>query len=381
MRVLFLTKYYPPVEGGIERYGHILCSDLVASGTEVEVVAASEERRPSKIEMVDGVKVYRLEHHLDISSTPITLGLPGLLRSIADDFDLIHINFPYPWTDLLYLALFRSRKVVLTYHSDIFRSRASLSGLLLQAYNPIIHWVLARVSAVIASSPNCIENSPFLSRHPTKCRVIPMPVDVASLGEVEQNLVENERQSFGKFVLFVGRLVPYKGVRYLIEALERVPNAGLVVVGRGPLAAELKVLAEKLGLSARIHFLGKTTDDRLRALYHACRCLVLPSVSHAEGFGMVLAEAMACGKPVISTQLQTGTTYVNIDGVTGYVVPPCDSKALADKIEVLMHDEEIHRNMGQQAKLRAETEFDRPIVTEKTVRLYEDVLAGREMDN
>ena len=380
MRVLFLTKYYPPVEGGIERYGHILCSDLVDSGTEVEVVAASEERRPPKIEMVDGVKVYRLEHHLDISSTPITLGLPGLLRSIADDFDLIHINFPYPWTDLLYLALFRSRKVVLTYHSDIFRSRASLSGLLLQAYNPIIHWVLARVSAVIASSPNCIENSPFLSRHPTKCRVIPMPVDVASLGEVEQNLVENERQSFGKFVLFVGRLVPYKGVRYLIEALERVPNAGLVVVGRGPLAAELKVLAEKLGLSARIHFLGKTTDDRLRALYHACRCLVLPSVSHAEGFGMVLAEAMACGKPVISTQLQTGTTYVNIDGVTGYVVPPCDSKALADKIEVLMHDEEIHRNMGQQAKLRAETEFDRPIVTEKTVRLYEDVLAGREMD-
>ena len=90
---------------------------------------------------------------------------------------------------------------------------------------------------------------------------------------------------------------------------------------------------------------------------------------------------MACGKPVISTQLQTGTSYVNIDGVTGYVVPPCDSKALADKIEVLMHDEEIHRNMGQQAKLRAETEFDRPIVTEKTVRLYEEVLAGREMDN
>jgi glycosyltransferase involved in cell wall biosynthesis len=380
MRVLFLTKYYPPSEGGIERYGHMLCSDLAAHGIEVEVVAASEENEATREEWIDGVKVYRLRSQMRLSSTPISFGLPFLLKDMVRDFDIIHINFPNPWTDLLYLIIGRSCKAVMTYHSDIFRQKGTLSGLLLQSYHPFIHKVLSGVSAVIASSPNCIKNSPFLSRQASKCRVIPMPVDAASLAEVEVEAIQKERDQFGKFVLFVGRFVYYKGVRHLIEALSHSKAVRLVVVGRGPLEGEYRRLVDELGLRDRVFFVGKIADDRLRALYHACHCLALPSVSHAEGFGMVLAEAMACGKPVISTQLKTGTSYVNLDGVTGYVVPPGDPKALAEKIDILMLDEEIHKRMGLQAKHRAETEFDRPIVTERTIRLYEDVLAEREID-
>jgi glycosyltransferase involved in cell wall biosynthesis len=376
MRVLFLTKYYPPVEGGIERYGHTVCTDLNTAGTEMVVVAAAEERHTSRVETIDGVVVHRLDSNLEFSSTPITFDLPRLLRSIAPTFDLIHINFPNPWTDLLFLALCRRRKVILTYHSDIFRPKGSLSGLLLKIYSPVIRQLLARVSAVIASSPDCIQNSPFLSRHPTKCRVIPMPVDVASLERVDSDLVREERQRFGKFILFVGRLVTYKGLRYLIEAIERVPDARLVIVGRGPLESELKGQVDRLGVGDRVHFSGKISEERLKALYHACRCFVLPSISHAEGFGMVLAEAMACGKPVISTQLNTGTSFVNLDGISGYVVPPKDSAALAAKIEVLLYDESACIKLGQQAKERAEKHFDRPIVVRETLRLYEEVLAG-----
>ena len=91
---------------------------------------------------------------------------------------------------------------------------------------------------------------------------------------------------------------------------------------------------------------------------------------------MVLAEAMACGKPVISTQLNTGTSFVNLDGISGYVVPPKDSAALAAKIEVLLYDESTCIKLGQQAKERAEKHFDRPIVVRETLRLYEEVLAG-----
>ena len=203
-----------------------------------------------------------------------------------------------------------------------------------------------------------------------------MPVDVASLAEAEPAQVQKERDCFGKFVLFVGRLVYYKGVEYLIEALSHSHDTRLVVVGRGPLEEEYRRLVSKLGLQDRVFFVGKISDERLRLLYHACHCLALPSVAHAEGFGMVLAEAMACGKPVISTQLQTGTSYVNLDGVTGYVVAPRDPKALADKVGVLMNDKEVYKEMAQQAKRRAETEFDRSIVTEKTMCLYEEVLAG-----
>jgi glycosyltransferase involved in cell wall biosynthesis len=375
MKILFLTKYYPPSEGGIERYGHMLCSDLLALGIEVEVVAVSEDKESEGEEWIDGVKVYRLLPQLNFNSTPITFDLPRLLKEKADGFDLLHLNFPYPWTDLLYLASWSHRKTVMTYHSDIFRRKWSLSGMLLRAYHPVIHKVLARVSAIIASSPNCIENSPFLKRRSGKCRVIPMPVDVTDLDAVDSAAVAEESALFGRFVLFVGRLVYYKGVRYLIEALAQVPEARLVIVGRGPLEAELKQLAAELGLEDRIFFLGKITDDRLRAIYHACRCFVLPSVSHAEGFGIVLAEAMACRKPVISTQLQTGTSYVNLDGVSGYVVPPQNPAALAKKIDILMRDEALYKKLGEQARHRAITHFDRSIVVRETLNLYEEVLA------
>jgi len=375
MKVLFLTKYYPPSEGGIERYGQMLCSDLVARGIGVEVVAAAEGRERTREEWVDGVKVHRLHPAMNFSSTPMTFDLPLLLKNIADGFDLLHINFPNPWTDLLYLALGRDRKAVMTYHSDIFRQSGTLSGFLLRAYHPFIHRVLAKVSAVVASSPNCIVNSPFLSRQTDKCRVIPMPVDVAALDGADPVQVGKERERFGKFVLFVGRLVEYKGLKYLIEALNQLDDTKLVVVGSGPLEQEHSKLVGQLGLQDRVCFLGRVSDERRRLLYHACRCFVLPSVSHAEGFGIVLAEAMACGKPVISTQLQTGTSYVNLDGVTGYVVPPRAPELLADKINVLMRDDVIHQQLGDRAKRRAVKEFDRSIVTEKTVNLYEEVMS------
>jgi glycosyltransferase involved in cell wall biosynthesis len=375
MRILFITKYYPPSEGGIERYGHMLCSDLLSLGIEIEVIAVSEYKGGAGEEIIDGVKVYRLDPQLNFSSTPITFGLSRMVKEKIGDFDLLHLNFPYPWTDLLYLAFWPHRKTVMTYHSDIFRPKWSLGGVLLRIYHPVIYKVLARVSAVIASSPNCIDNSPFISRFREKCKVIPMPVDINELDDVDPAEVAEESARFGRFVLFVGRLVYYKGVRYLIEALAQVPEARLVIVGRGPLEAELKQLAAELGLEDRIFFLGKITDDRLRAIYHACRCFVLPSVSHAEGFGIVLAEAMACRKPVISTQLQTGTSYVNLDGVSGYVVPPKNPTALAEKIDILMRDEALYQKLGEQARHRAITHFDRSIVVRETLSLYEEVLA------
>jgi glycosyltransferase involved in cell wall biosynthesis len=336
MKVLFVTKYYPPSEGGIERYGHMLCTNLVNEGIEVEVIAAAEDRIASTVDEVDGVKVHRLDHQFEISSTPITLGLPNLLSKMAGDFDLLHLNFPNPCSDFIYLTLGRSHKAVLTYHSDIFRPANTLSGKLLKAYKPFTHKLLASVAAIIASSPNIIEHSPFLSRQQERCRVIPMPVDMAAFSEPTPEIAQEAIDRFGQFVLFTGRLVRYKGLKYLIEAMGHLDFVNLVVVGRRPLEAELHRQVEELGLAERVFFLGKISDDYLQVLYHGCLCLVLPSVSHAEGFGMVLAEAMSCGKPVISTSLRTGTSYVNLDEVTGFVVPPSDAGALSVKIDFVV---------------------------------------------
>ena len=374
MRVLFLTKHYPPSEGGIERYGHMLCTELKRRKIHVEVIAASEEHQVSREEMVDDVRVHRLDYQLKLSSTPITCGLLSLLPRLAPDFDLIHLNFPNPWTDVLYLSLCGKMKSVLTYHSDIFRQSGTLSGAFLKSYQPLIHHLLKRVSAIIATSPNCVDTSPFLSRNRERCHIIPMPVDLTSLEITPEDCVGSAAKKYGTFVLFVGRLVYYKGVRHLIDAMTHINGVNLVVVGRGPLERELREQANKLEIDDRVFFLGKVPDDALRLLYHGCRCCVLPSVAHAEGFGMVLAEAMSCAKPVISTELATGTSYVNIEGVTGFVVPPGDAISLAERISRLINDEVLYERLGSQGRSRVLKNFTKDIVVDKTVDIYRNVL-------
>jgi glycosyltransferase involved in cell wall biosynthesis len=377
MRILFVTKYYPPEEGGIERYGHMLCSDLAARGIDVEVVAASgTARRGYRQEVVDGVKVHRLGCQFSISSAPVTLRLPGLLHEIAKDFDLLHLNSPNPWADILHMAICGDRKTILTYHADIYRPPGSVGGMLLKAYKPLIHRLLNGVAGIIATSPTYIDSSPFLQRQREKARVIPMPVDMAIFADADADAVAHAVARFGTFVLFVGRLVAYKGLPVLIDAVDRVAGIRLVIAGRGPLEGELQGQVAARGLGDRVHFTGKISDEELKNLYHACLCFALPSISRAEAFGIVMAEAMSCGKPVISTDLDTGTTYVNKDGVTGFVVPPHDPEALAAKLQLLLEDGEACRHLGERARQRVAEKFDKPIVVAETLRLYEEVLAG-----
>ena len=369
MRILFITKYYPPSEGGIERYGQLLCTGLAARGVEVEVIAAAEGDRRSSTEVIEGVKVHRLGTLLGLSGAPITPGLPALLRNLSPRFDLLHLNYPNPWTELLYLSLGRKKKAVLTYHGDVFRQK-----LFLRLYLPFVHLLLRRVSAIVATSSNYVESSPLLSRYRGKCRVIPLPVDTVALQPVANDAVDVMRNRYGRFVLFVGRLVYYKGLEHLIEAIGQLEGIRLVVVGRGPLEDTCRTQVERLKLSARVSFLGKVPDELLRTLYCACQCLVLPSVARSEAFGMVLAEAMASGRPVISTELSTGTSFVNLDGETGFVVPPGNPAALAEKIRLIAENQDLQDHLGLKARQRVERLFRQEFMIENTLKIYQEVL-------
>jgi len=370
MRVLFVTKYFPPSEGGIERYSHLLCTGLQQSGVEIEVIAATEGDRRSYTEVIDGVKVHRLGTLLAVGGAPFSPGLPGLFRRLGPRFDLLHLNFPNPWPELVYLGLGRSNKAVLTYHGDIFRQK-----LFLRFYTPFIHLLMQQVTAIIATSANYVNSSPILSRYRDKCRVIPLPVDTAALGQVEPGAVAAMRNQYGKFVLFAGRLVYYKGLEHLIEAVGLLEDIRLVVVGRGPLENTCRAQAARLQLGSRVSFLGKVPDEELRALYSACQCFVLPSVARSEAFGMVLAEAMASGRPVISTELSTGTSFINLDQETGFVVPPGDAAALAAKIQLLVGNPGLQEQLGRNARKRVERFFRQEIMVADTLKLYGETLA------
>jgi glycosyltransferase involved in cell wall biosynthesis len=364
VKVLFVTKFYSPVEGGIESYSQILCEGMRDRGVEVEVVAAAQGALKSRVDEVAGIKVHRLGLLTTLRSAPVTPSMPSLLRDIAPRFDLIHHNFPNPWAELCHLACSAEVKSLVTYHSDIFRQK-----FLLQLYRPWVHKFLGRTSAIIATSPNYIASSPFLSQYRDRCHSIPLPVRASVPARCIDGAKTRER--YGDFVLFVGRLVYYKGLQYLIEAIGSLPEVQLVVAGRGPLENKYRALARKSGLHDRVHFLGRVDDEQLMPFRAGCRCLVLPSIYRSEAFGMVLGEAMAYGVPVISTELGTGTSYINQDGRTGFVVPPADPGALAEKIALICGDENLRRELGQNAKKRVEEEFSTELMIEKTLALYE----------
>jgi glycosyltransferase involved in cell wall biosynthesis len=172
--------------------------------------------------------------------------------------------------------------------------------------------------------------------------------------------------------LFSGRLIYYKGAEYLVEAMHYVPDAHLIVVGKGPLLKNLQSIASRS--HNNVSFIPFLPEAEFIAMYQACDIFVLPSVENSEAFGIVQLEAMICGKPVITTDLPTGVTYVNQDGVTGLVVPKRSVQALAQAIRTLLNNPDMRHQLGENARIRVSKEFTVDGMVDKTIALYKEIL-------
>ena len=382
MKVLYVYKDYYPVVGGIENHIRLICRGLKAGWPDIEpTVLVTNRARNTVVEEMDGVKVIKAGRLATVSSAPISLSLLAWMRRL--EADITHLHFPYPIGELAYLLGGRSRKMVITYHSDIVRQKY-----LLQVYKPFLYRLLARADRITVSSPNYVQSSTYLQPLADKCAVIPHGADLSrfvATAEVQRR-VQALRQRFAPpLILFVGLLRYYKGLSYLIEAMpqiarttsagERGTPARLLVVGEGPQGQEWRELTRQLGLEEKVIFLGRVSDEELVALYHACDVFVLPAIHRSESWGAVQVEAMACGKPVVCTELGTGTSFVNLHGQTGLVVPPRNSAALARAIGTLLQDEPLRQQMGQRARERAAEEFSFTTMVKRLVDLYKDVLS------
>jgi rhamnosyl/mannosyltransferase len=213
-----------------------------------------------------------------------------------------------------------------------------------------------------------------------KCVVVPYGIELAGFAATPQvsQAAASWRQRFGPapLLLFVGRLVPYKGVDVLIRAMAGL-EAQLAVVGDGPLRAALEGAAVDGGVSDRVHFLGALTDHEIVALYHASDVFVLPSVTRAEAFGMVQIEAMACGTPVVSTDVPSGVPWVNQHSESGLVVPAGDADRLNDALRQLCADGALRARLGAGARRRVEREFTADRMASRTLAIYEELARGR----
>lgn len=370
MRVVHLFKdYFPPTTGGIEQHMQLLCTGLARTHDVVVLVPSRSWR--GREEQRDGVRIVRVPELGRFAGVPFCPTMPRALARLEPD--LVHLHFPNPTGDLAWLIGARRVPLVISYHADVVRQRR-----LLPLYAPILSRTFGGAQRIIASAEENVTSSPVLSRYKDRVTVIPYGVDLAAftLSADEAASVAQRRIARQPLVLFIGVLRPYKGLDVLLKAMARVP-AQLVVVGRGPARFELMALAARLGISNRVSFLGEVSDSERRVLLHACDVFALPSIDRREAFGIAQLEAMACGKPVVASDLPTGVRFVNRHQMTGLLVPPGNVDALAETLHRLLSDERMRTTLGNAAKRRAELEFSAERMVGKTLEVYASVLGRR----
>ena len=368
MKVLQLGKFYDPVVGGMETALKEICESLTDQ-VEFQVIVANTRWRT---EHENGkVRLTRVASMGKCLSLPVAPSFP--LWAQRFDADLIHVHLANPLAELSALLVDRDVPIIAHFHSDVVRP---LPPVLRNVYGRFLHAFYRRVNCIVVPSPSHIEISKFVPKYRDKCHVVPygIPLERFELDENGRKKADDLRDGLPT-VLFVGRLVHYKGVEFLIRAMENV-KARLWIVGTGPVEDSLRNLAREKGLADRVKFLGQVSEQDLIAHYHACDVFALPSITNQEMFGLVQLEAMACRKPVISTNLPTGVPWVNQHGQTGYTVSPGNSEELAQSIQLLLSNRELREDMGEAGRVRVEQHFTSAKMAEAMLQVYRETLSA-----
>lgn len=366
MRVLHLGKYYPPVSGGMETALETLCR-VEQRSVDTRALVVTKSRRTAH-QVLDGVTVTRVGTVVTVGAVSVAPTLPiWLARAKAD---LIVLHEPNPMALVAYFLARPAAPLIVWYHSEVIRPRWRYRLF----YHPFVEFALRRAARIVVASPPMLD-VPALLPHRRKCVVIPYGLEIdqyQASPAVAAKAKELRRDARAPILLFVGRLVQYKGLDVFLRALPGL-EAETVVIGDGPMRPSLEALARELGIADRVRFMGEVSNDELLAWYQACGALVLPSVSRQEAFGIVQLEAMACGRPVVSTDLPTGVSWVNQHERTGLVVRAGDVAALRDALARLVCDADLREELGRAARARVLNKFTAEQMRAAALSLYQEV--------
>ncbi|MDH7784892.1 glycosyltransferase involved in cell wall biosynthesis [Ochrobactrum sp. 19YEA23] len=364
MRVLhFFKTYWPDTFGGIERTIHAIAKGAAEHGIASDVLSLSAQPEKNTLSF-DGHMAYKAKLDLEFASTGLSRDVFSRFRELSSKADIIHYHFPWPMSDIVQVGLRPDKPTIVTYHSDIVKQK-----LLLQFYRPLMNRFLGSVDRIVATSPNYVATSEVLQRFTDKTTVIPLGLAEEDYPPAEEASKARWRERFPRpFFLFVGVLRYYKGLRTLLTAA-RTSNVDIVIVGDGPMKSQLMDYAKKHGLS-HVHFAGALPDSDKTALLELSAGLVFPSHLRSEAFGLSLVEASMFGKPMISCEIGTGTSYVNLDGQTGIVIPPQDPGALSKAMQIIANDQALAETFGANARKRYLEYFTADKMTLEYVKNY-----------
>ena len=359
--------YFPDTHGGLEEAIRQIGKYSISKGFEVRVVSVSKVPRENELE---GIKCKSYLFSLGSSSMPVSIDMAKDFARIVKETDILHLHFPYPYGELLTLFTRVKKPIVVTFHCEI-RNRVFLRV----CYEPFIRILMKKVNVIVPTSTNLLNSTPILKRYKQKTKVINLWLDKTrfeSISDVDVSF-RSKIEKLGQYALFTGVLRWYKGLDFLLDAAKNV-KGNIVIVGKGPLKETIEKRIREENLT-NVYMLGFLSDSELCYVLRKCRFFVLPSISPAEAFGQVLLEASYFSKAMITTELGTGTSYVNLHNETGFVVPPRNNVELQKAMNILFLDNILCENMGKNAFVRYESIFREEIQGEKYVNLYNRLLS------
>jgi len=365
MKILHVFKtYLTDSNGGIEQVIHQICHATAQQGIENRILCLTSQKNPQPVQTAEA-EVFRCTIDFELFSTPFSWRAFSTFKKLAAWADIIHYQFPWPFADLLQSVIHPKKPIIVSYQSDIVRQKIAFLF-----YQPLQNYFLTSATQIVATSPQYKQTSPALKKFADKVAIIPNGLDKSVYPTPSADCINQWKNRVGEgFFLFVGVMRYYKGLHILLEAALGMPGK-IVIAGSGPLENTLKAQAERLKLT-NVIFVGNISEEDKVALLTLSLGFVFPSHLRSEAFGISLLEAAMYGKPLISTEIGTGTSYININGETGLVVPPADPIAFKQAMCFLYENPIAAKQMGIAAEKRYWAYFTADTMGKSYIALYE----------
>lgn len=367
-KILHISKFYYPYYGGIEDVAHTIVEQLKPY-YEQKVICFNHEK--GSVNNINGVDVIRVSTFATIASQPLSIKYRRIIQQVINEFrpDYIHLHLPNPLAGMFMLMTnLHGAKIISHWHADVLGQKN-----IYPFYKPLERSLLKKSFKVIATSEMYRDYSVPLRDFDLKTVIIPNTIqdEKFHLFEGEQTEIDKTKTKYEnkKIVLFVGRHVPYKGIEKLIEAEKYISEDCIILIaGTGDQTVNLKKIAEN---RPRVKFIGRLSDNQLKYHLYASTVFAFPSINRSEAFGVALAEALYCGLPAVSFNIEgSGVLWVNKDKETGLVVDDFDIKKYAEAIDQILASDELQTNLSMGAKHWARTNFMKEQILPKLNEVY-----------
>ena len=374
MKALQISKFYPPVMGGIESAAWELTEGLNRAGLRTDVLCSNQRSVTIIDRFAAGYDVVRAASMGMLLSTSIAPAMLREARRMSGGCDVVHVHMPDPMAAIAVWATRPRSRLVVHWHSDVIRQRKAL-----RLYEPLQQWLLARADAIVATSQAYADASAPLRRWRDKVAVIPIGISDNHTDACSEKAAAIRKRFRNRRIVFsLGRMTYYKGFEVLIEAASALPDDAVVLIGGdGELLEHFHKLILRRGLPGKVHLLGHINDDDLPSYFEACDVFCLSSTARAEAYGVAMLEAMVMGKPIVASDIDgSGVPWVNLDGRTGLNVPVGQPAPLAEALVRLLGDPALRRRLGDAARERYLHDFNAELMTRRMIEIYQRLVGA-----